>query len=93
MKPSADNLERIVDDYLAGTLSLWDFWGAFMNIWGDAELSDEELDRWDQVYEAVYMAAPEPVDAGDRAVGIFGEAELKACLSKFSQKGMIVDGA
>jgi hypothetical protein len=29
------------------------------------------------------MAAPDPVDAGDRAVGIFGEAELKACLSKF----------
>ena len=83
MKPSADNLEHIVDDYLAGTVSFWDFWGAFMNIWGDAELSDDELDHWDQVYEAVYMAAPDPVEAGDRAVGIVGEVELKASLSKF----------
>ena len=83
MKPSADDLEHIVDEYLAGALSFWDFWGAFMSIWGDGEFSEEEVDRWDQVYEAVYMSQPDPVDPADRDVGIVGEAELKACLSEF----------
>jgi hypothetical protein len=51
-----------------------------MDIWVDADLADEEIDRWEPVYDMVYMAAPDPVDADDRHVGIVGEAELESRL-------------
>jgi len=83
VKPRVGNLERVVDDYLTGHQAFWDFYHAFMDMWGEAELADEELDRWDQAYEIVYMAAPDPVASSDRDVGIVGERELKSWLREF----------
>jgi len=83
VKPSAGDLERLVDGYLSGRQTFWDFYHAFMDTWVDAELADEEVDRWEQAYEVVYMAAPDPVTSGDRGVGIVGEAELKSRLREF----------
>ena len=77
MKPNVDDLERIVDGYLAGAQRFWDFYHAFMSMWADADLADEEVDRWEPVYDVVYMAAPDPVGPEDRDVGIVGESDLK----------------
>ncbi len=83
VKARVSDLERVVDEYLAGGQGFWDFHNAFMDLWVDAELTDEEVDRWEQAYEDVYMAAPDPVMPEDRSVGIVGEAELKSRLSEF----------
>ena len=82
MKPNIGDLERVVDDYLAGAHGFWDFYHAFMDIWVDADLSADEVDRWEPVYDVVYMAAPDPVDPSDRHVGIIGETELKSRLGE-----------
>lgn len=83
MKARVSDLERIVDEYLAGGQGFGDFHHAFMDLWDDAELTDEEADRWEQAYEDVYMAGPDPVTPDDQSVGIVGEAELKSRLSEF----------
>ena len=80
------DLEQVVDEYLAGGRAFWDFYHRFMDLWVDADLADEELDRWEEAYEVVYMAAPDPVGDEDRRVGIIGEAELKRWLGEFRRR-------
>jgi len=82
VKARVGDLERVVDEYLAGGQGFWDFHNAFVDLWVDAELTDDEVDRWEKAYEVVYMAAPDPVLPEDRSVGIVGEAELKSRLSE-----------
>jgi len=57
-----------VDGYLAGVQEFWEFYHSFMNIWAEGYLADEDVDRWEPVYDVVYMAAPDPVDPGDRSL-------------------------
>ena len=53
VKPNVADLLRIVDAYLAGAQGFWDFHSSFMNVWIDGNLSDEDIDRWDPMYELV----------------------------------------
>jgi hypothetical protein len=86
MKPTVGDLERVVDEYLGGRHEFWAFYHAFMDTWIEAELGDEDIDRWDEAYEIVYMAVPDPVAPDDRDVGIIGEGELKSRLSEFRER-------
>ena len=63
-----------------------EFWRAFMQLYQDfdcAALTPEQLVRFDQLYEWVYMGQPDPTTDEDRAVGLIGEAELRSRLRDF----------
>jgi hypothetical protein len=77
------DLEQAVDTYLTGGQEFWDFYFPFMKLWLDAEVVGEQAELWDEIYEVVYMAGPDPVPAEDRRDGIIGEAELKNRLRAF----------
>lgn len=43
----------------------------------DATVSDDEREWFDELYDAVYMSAEDPVDQASAADGIIGAAELR----------------
>ena len=43
----------------------------------DPNISDDERDWYDELYDAVYMAAEDPVDARSAKDGVIGAAELR----------------
>lgn len=43
----------------------------------DDRLSDAERDWFDELYDVVYMAADDPVDAASRKRGVIGASELR----------------
>jgi len=51
MNNTTIQLERLVDRYLAGGPNFWDFYREFMEIYIDAELTDDEQSKWDEIYE------------------------------------------
>ena len=74
------DLKRVVDKYLAGGQSFWDFHAEFMEVYLEAERVDVDETLWGDVYDLVYMGGPDPVPPEDHALGILGERELKATL-------------
>ena len=46
----------------------------------DPSLSDAERDWFDELYDAVYMAAEDPVDPASRKAGVVGAGELRVQL-------------
>ena len=83
MRTTVGDLEQAVDTYLTGGQEFWDFYRAFMKLWLDAEVVGEQAALWDEIYEVVYMAGPDPIPAEDTRDGIIGEAELKSRLRAF----------
>lgn len=62
--------------------------GDFMPLWtavmdatdrmdDDAGVSDDDREWFDELYEAVYMAADEPIAPQDRKAGVISAAELR----------------
>lgn len=43
----------------------------------DQDIDDDERDWFDELYDAVYMGADDPVDAKSAAEGMVGAAELR----------------
>ncbi len=87
MIPTVGDLQRLVDEYVAGRHEFWAFYCKFMDTWTEADLGDEDCDRWSEAYELVYMAGPDPVTSDEREVGIIGEAELRSRLAEFRERG------
>jgi len=59
------------------------FWTTFMDCWGQADLSDAELDAYGEAYDVVYMGAEGPIAPRDSAVGLLNDSEVKARLREF----------
>jgi hypothetical protein len=83
MASSLDPVRRQLSAFLGG--------GAFLplrtavldaaaSVDDDARLSDAERDWFDELYDAVYMAADDPVDRAQAKAGIIGAAALRAHL-------------
>jgi hypothetical protein len=79
MEPAAE-----IDSFIARFVDgqpFWEFWKAFMDFYRDFDdsvLSAEQRMRYEQLYEWVYIGQPDPAPEDDRAVGLVGEAELRA---------------
>jgi hypothetical protein len=90
MGSSVADLQRLLDDFLDGA-PFWPFWNAFMeHLEGfepERKLSPAGQRAYDELYDLVYMGAPDPVPAGDRAVGVIGEAELRERLRGIRLEG------
>jgi hypothetical protein len=86
MGSSLPDLQRLLDDFVAGA-PFWPFWNAFMEHMESFEpervLSPVGQRAYDELYELVYMGAPDPVAAADRADGVVGEAELRERIKQF----------
>src|SRR3954471_18802315 len=81
-----DRLSRLLDRYLADEIEFWPFHSEFMELAlpmfdGALVPFDARLQALDDMYELVYMAAPDPVSAEGQRDGIIGSAELKQRLS------------
>ena len=80
MSSSLRELHDLLDDFLAGA-PFWPFWNAFMehleSFAPERDLSADGQAAYDDLYESVYMAVPDPVAAPDQAVGVIGEGELR----------------
>ena len=84
MEPASE-IDSLIVRFVDGQ-PLTEFWTAFMQLYQDfdcAVLSAEQLVRFDQLYEWVYMGQPDPTTDEDRAVGLIGEAELRSRLRDF----------
>ena len=70
----------ILDDFVAGQ-TFWPFYRTFMDfhesLAARVDVLPAEERVLDEVYDLVYMGAPEPVDPADRAVGVIGETQLR----------------
>ena len=79
------DLQRLLDDFVGGA-AFWPFWNAFMEHMEGFEpervLSPAGQQAYDEIYELVYMGAPDPVPAADHADGVIGEAELRERLKQ-----------
>ena len=80
MGSSLNDLRLLLDDFVDGA-PFWPFWNAFMDHLEDFEperaLSPAGQRAYDELYDLVYMGAPDPVSAADRADGVIGERELR----------------
>jgi hypothetical protein len=80
MTSSLREVQRTLDDFLSGAPFML-LWRAVMDateyVDADATLSDLERDWFDELYDLVYMAAEDPVDAESRDAGIAGAEELR----------------
>jgi len=83
MASSLDPVRSQVAAFLAG--------GAFMPLWSavmdatesiddDANISDAERGWFDELYDAVYMTADDPIDRASAKAGVIGAAELRVQL-------------
>src|ERR1700722_19955078 len=55
--------------------------GAYTEEFPEGVLSPSLEKFWDEVYDLVYMSIPGVPPAGDRAVGVIGEDELRMLLA------------
>ena len=83
MSASTDQLDALIDDYLAGKLRFMHFWTAFMQRWVAAGLSEAEQAIYAEAYDIVYMGAEGPVAARDATVGLLTEPEVRTRLHAF----------
>jgi hypothetical protein len=76
-----EEIEELTRRFIRGDLSFWPFWRKFMHLWVERcpdGLSLAQHDRWDRVYDLLYMGQPDPTPHAERAVGLIGEQELRS---------------
>ena len=85
MASSLRDLRLLLDDFIAGA-PFWPFWNSFMEhmeaFVPEDFLSPAGQRTYDEVYELVYMGAPDPVSAAARDDGVVGEGELRERLRR-----------
>lgn len=87
MSSTTDALDQLIDAFLSDQIDFKSFERAFMDKWAAVDLSATELGAYGKAYEAVYMGAPGPPRAVDRAIGILSEEEVRTRLAALrSQK-------
>lgn len=83
MNSSTFELRQLLDDFVSGA-PFWPFWNAFMEFNETFEpervLSPAGQQAYEELHELIYMGAPDPVSARDRADGVIGAAELRVRL-------------
>jgi len=87
MSTTTDALDQLIDAYLGKRVDFMSFWRAFMESWADGDLSGNELERYEEAYETVYMGGATPVGADERVVGVLPEEEVRSRLSTFRARG------
>ena len=86
MSDDTDQMDDLIDAYLAGKRRFMGFWAEFMSTWAESHLSKEEEQAYSEAYDVVYMGAPGPVAPRDAVVGLLSESEVKARLRDFRER-------
>ena len=82
MSTATDELDRLIDEFLAGHQPFMVFWRAFMDRYVE-ELTDAEAAEYEAAYDTVYMGADGEVAAEDDVVGVLSDAEIRRQLAAF----------
>jgi hypothetical protein len=69
-------LYKNVTAFMAGG-EFWPLWTAVMDATSVEDFTEPEAAWFDALYDLVYMAQPDPVQAADARDGIIGAAELR----------------
>jgi hypothetical protein len=80
---STEQLDALIDDYLAGKLRFMHFWTTFMERWAAPGMRETEQTVYAEAYDIVYMGAEGPVAARDATLGLLTEPEVRARLQAF----------
>ncbi|MDQ6770208.1 MAG: hypothetical protein M3Z54_09495 [Gemmatimonadota bacterium] len=90
MTSSAVRVNEMVATFVAGGTYMA-LWRAIMDsldtIDPEKELSEADQIRYQELYDLVYMGAPDPVMPQDQVVGLIGEGELRERLRDFRLDG------
>jgi len=80
LRPEIKALKTLIQSYLKGQIPFWAFHHSFIEGFvrlPEAAARTTGWGKWQKAYGLVSMAAPDPVTADNRAIGIIGEAQLK----------------
>jgi hypothetical protein len=89
MSSITEALDQLIDAFLSDRVDFMSFWRSFMDKWAAADISPTDLGAYEEAYEIVYMGAPGPPRAVDRAVGILSEEEVRVRLSAFRKRSSL----
>ena len=73
---SLDSLRRSVSDFMAGG-EFWPLWRAVMDATSLQNLSSQDEQWFDALYDIVYMGAPDPVSGNEERDGIVAASKLR----------------
>ena len=74
--PGLQSLRIALDAFMVGG-DFWLLWRAVMDATSQDSVSDSEQRWFDELYELVYMAAPDPVCGDETRDGIIGANALR----------------
>lgn len=85
MSRHGKELRRLVRDFLGDRESFWAFHEEYLAIWTHlppGAFREDERPGWNEIYEWILTAIPDPVPAEDSARGVIGETELRDRLQR-----------
>jgi hypothetical protein len=82
MSQSTADLDRLIDQYVAGERDYLSFWRDFMACFND-RLTTEEAKTYELAYEAVHMGGGPSVSPAERAHGLLEDEQLRQRLRSF----------
>lgn len=85
MSEATAQVDRAIDEYLAGSRDFLSLWRDFMDLYVE-RLTAEEANTYQPAYDAVYMGGGSGLTAEDRAHGLLDDGELKKQLRAFRSR-------